>query len=74
MIQDIIDLKNNGWVPRNDVIKPKTLNEIEKEFTMAPTNNRMSFKCTQPIEKPLNNYLNSTAQKVFNIISNLKFR
>lgn len=72
MMQDIIDLKNNDWVPRNAVIKPKTLQEIEEEFTMVPINNRISSECTQPIEKTLNN-LNSNVQKVFNIILKLNY-
>ena len=50
MIQEIIDLKHNNCVPRIAVIKLKTLNEIEEEFIMVPTSNRMSSECTQPID------------------------
>ena len=70
MILDTIDLKNNNWVPRNAVIKPKTLNEIAEEFTMAPTNSGMFSK---PIERLMNNDLDSNTQKVFNIISNQSY-
>lgn len=31
MIQDVMDLKANHWVPRRDEAKPKTMDQIEKE-------------------------------------------
>ncbi|XP_043285612.1 eukaryotic translation initiation factor 4 gamma 3-like isoform X4 [Venturia canescens] len=31
MIQDVMDLKTNNWIPRRDEAKPKTMDQIEKE-------------------------------------------
>lgn len=70
MILDTIDLKNNNWTPRNSVIKPKMLNEIEEEFMMASNNNRTISKCILPPEK-LENYLKSSPQNVIKTISNV---
>lgn len=61
MILDIIELKNNDWVPRNAIIKPKPLNKKEEDFTRVTTNNRT---ISQPIEGPSENCLNSNTQKV----------
>lgn len=64
MIQDTIDImKNNNWVTRNTVIKPKTLNAIEEEFTMASNNNQTVSACTLPPKKSVK-YLNPNIQNV----------
>uniref|UniRef100_A0A2L2Y9N5 Eukaryotic translation initiation factor 4 gamma 3 n=1 Tax=Parasteatoda tepidariorum TaxID=114398 RepID=A0A2L2Y9N5_PARTP len=31
MLQEVIDLKGNDWVPRRDVNNPKTIDQIHKE-------------------------------------------
>lgn len=60
-------------MPRNTVIKPKTLKEIEEDFTMVSTNNRMTSAYNQPIERTLENYIHSNTQKVIKTIQNLNY-
>ena len=31
MMQDVVDLRNNGWVPRREDNNPKTIDQIHKE-------------------------------------------
>ena len=31
MMQDIVDLRNNNWVPRGDDNNPKTIDQIHRE-------------------------------------------
>ena len=31
MMQDVVDLRNNGWVPRGEDDNPKTIDQIHKE-------------------------------------------
>lgn len=62
MILDTIELRNNGWVSRNAAINPKTLNELEKEFTAAPDVNRHSSECIPKLDPQLRT--NTNVQQV----------
>ncbi|XP_065095481.1 eukaryotic translation initiation factor 4 gamma 3-like isoform X3 [Ochlerotatus camptorhynchus] len=43
MIQDVIDLRRNGWNPRRQDLNPKTMNQIQKEAETEQFQNTMSY-------------------------------
>ena len=36
MMQDVVDLRDNGWVPRREDNNPKTIAQIHKEASSKP--------------------------------------
>ncbi|XP_034938150.1 eukaryotic translation initiation factor 4 gamma 3-like isoform X2 [Chelonus insularis] len=51
MIQDVIDLRLNNWIPRREENNPKTIDQIQKEVE------------SERIEYPLNNPIMNTPRK-----------
>lgn len=43
MIQDVIDLRRNGWQPRRQDLNPKTMNQIQKEAETEQLQINMSY-------------------------------
>lgn len=43
MIQDVIDLRRNGWQPRRQDLNPKTMNQIQKEAETEQFQNTMAY-------------------------------
>ena len=33
MMKDLLDLKSNNWVPRNQAVNPKTIKQIHQEVS-----------------------------------------
>jgi len=52
MMQDIVDLRNNNWVPRREDNKPNTIDEIHREAAMQATKTQRgsidAWKSCQP--------------------------
>ncbi|XP_065084308.1 eukaryotic translation initiation factor 4 gamma 3-like [Ochlerotatus camptorhynchus] len=44
MIQDVIDLRCNGWKPRRQELKPKTIDEIQDEAQKDQTLNTTNYR------------------------------
>lgn len=42
MLLDVIDLRNNKWIPRRDENLPKTIDQIDQEFEQTQYNERMN--------------------------------
>lgn len=42
MLQDVIDLRRNKWVPRRDVAGPKTIQQIHEEVAKEKTMQQLS--------------------------------
>lgn len=40
MLQDLIDLRKNGWVPRRVELKPQTMEQIQNEFQLNENQQR----------------------------------
>lgn len=43
MIQDVIDLRRNGWQPRRQDLNPKTMNQIQKEAETEQIQMNMNY-------------------------------
>lgn len=43
MIQDVIDLRKNKWVPRRQDLNPKTIDQIQKEAENEQLTMQVSF-------------------------------
>lgn len=42
MLQDVIDLRKNDWVPRREMDNPKTIDQINREIEKKEFDNKMS--------------------------------
>ena len=49
MIQDLIDMRKNSWIPRRNENKPKTIDQIQKDANQDEVN--ASFMANYPIPR-----------------------
>ncbi|XP_013777285.1 eukaryotic translation initiation factor 4 gamma 3-like [Limulus polyphemus] len=52
MLQDVIDLRKNNWVPRRDENNPKTIDQIHKEAKMEAQEQEMLLQQVIPQKRP----------------------
>lgn len=57
MIQDVIDLRRDKWIPRRNDSKPKLINEIEKDAKNEAMEQSMARESYRP-EKPRDHHRN----------------
>ena len=51
MMQDIVDLRNNGWVPRREDNNPKTIDQIHKEAADEAKKTQMMIQMAKQDKK-----------------------
>jgi len=53
MMQDIIDLRENNWVPRREDNNPKTIDQIHKEAGEKAKKSQMAVQMAKQQDKKL---------------------
>ena len=51
MIQDVVDLRENGWVPRRRVAKPQRIEDIHREHAREEQGKKMEGAIAQKSRK-----------------------
>ena len=51
MMQDIVDLRNNDWVPRQEDNNPKTIDQIHKEAADKAKKTQMMIQMAKQDKK-----------------------
>lgn len=51
MMQDIVDLRNNNWVPRREDNNPKTIDQIHKEAADAAKKTQLMIQMAKQDKK-----------------------
>lgn len=86
MIQDVIDLRRDKWIPRRNDSKPKLINEIEKDAKNEAMEQSMARESYRP-EKPRDHHRNDDNkfrggdgksrrgnENEWNVVQNTKFK
>ena len=53
MMQDIVDLRGNGWVPRREDNNPKTIDQIHKEAAEKAKKTQIMIQMAKQQDKKL---------------------